>query len=263
MIDIKHALSNAVALLKTSPSPRIDAEALLCFVLNTSRAFLYAHLDHELSVSQWTDYQTYITKRVNGYPIAYLIGKREFWSLMLQALTMLANKSNAQILDLGTGTGAIALALGKECPGWQILACDKNPMAVEVAHKNVEQFDLKNIQILLSDWFSSIEKQRFHAILSNPPYIAEQDPHLVQGDLRFEPREALVSGPDGLNALRYLIETSYHWLVPGGLLLLEHGFDQGQKVRALMQQSGYHQVESWRDYQDHERVTGGYKPMRD
>lgn len=249
----------------------------MCFTLNKSRTYLYAHADSPLNDHQQATFQTLVMKRAEGVPVAYLTGTREFWSLPLivssdtliprpetellveRALTMLAETPNASILDLGTGSGTIALALASEQPNWRVLACDKSQEAVNIARKNACNLGLHTIQVCCSDWFESIERQQFHAILSNPPYIAENDPHLIQGDVRFEPQQALVSGLDGLDSLRHLIKQSYDWLLPGGLLLLEHGFDQGPRVIELLRQSGYQQVQCWQDGQGHDRVSGGWR----
>ena len=276
MINIKQALTEACHLLKDSSSPRIDAEILLGFTLNVSRVFLYTYPDNQLTEAQWLAFQTLMQRRAIGIPIAYLTEQREFWSLALQVnshtliprpetellveqtLLMLAHKSDARILDLGTGSGAIALALAKERPLWNILACDKSSGAVEIARINAQNLQLTNVQIILSDWFSAIEAQRFDAIISNPPYIPANDPHLTQGDIRFEPKTALVSGNDGLDDIRYIISESNHWLHQGGLLLLEHGYDQALAVANLLRENGYQCIETWHDHQDHARISGGY-----
>ncbi|MDA9272074.1 peptide chain release factor N(5)-glutamine methyltransferase [bacterium] len=276
--DIKQALIKATAMLvQTSPSARMDAEILLCHTLKTSRAYLYTHPEVKLNPTQLAQYQQFTTQRNQGIPIAHITGTREFWSLPLHVtsdtliprpeterlieltLMHLANRPHANILDLGTGSGAIALALAVERPNWTIVACDKSPAALTVACENAEQLNLSTIQFIHSDWFTNIPKQLFDAILSNPPYIAEHDPHLTHGDVRFEPINALVSGIDGLNDIRYLIKHSYEWLLPQGLLLLEHGYDQGPTVTSLLNQSNYQNVQCWQDGQDHDRISGGWR----
>ena len=276
MSDIRQSLAQATILLTpNSTTARLDAELLLTKILNVSRAFFYTHPEKMLTAPQEQAYQRLLAKRIAGTPIAYLTGTREFWSLPLNvseatliprpetellvelALTLLTDTSPATLLDLGTGSGAIALALASERPDWQLLACDKSQAAVDAARGNATQLKLDNINVFYSDWFESIPKQSFNAIISNPPYIAEHDPHLKQGDVRFEPSDALVSGSDGLDALNHIIKQSVEWLLPGGLLLLEHGFEQGPAVTNKLKQCGYQQVQCWQDWQGHDRVSGG------
>lgn len=278
MSNIKQALSQAVTLLtSTSPSAQIDAEVLLAHTLNTSRTFLYTHPEKILTDTQNDTYQALIAKRSAGSPIAYLTQYREFWSLPLRVsdatliprpetellveLTLKFLKQNpaASILDLGTGSGAIALALASERPDWQILACDKSAAAMEMAQENATHLGLSNVTITRSDWFTDIPAQQFDAIVSNPPYIAADDPHLKEGDVRFEPLSALVSGKDGLESLTHIIKYSYEHLKPGGLLLMEHGFQQKEAVIQLLNQYGYEHVQYWQDWQGHERVSGGWR----
>jgi release factor glutamine methyltransferase len=280
MTDIKQALQQALTLLATaSPSAQIDAEVLLAHTLQTSRTFLYTHPEKKLDEAQTNTYQELLTKRCEGQPIAYLTGHREFWSLPLHVskdtliprpetellveltLTLLKNTSPACILDLGTGSGAVALAIASERADWQVLACDISQAAVEVARKNAAHLNVSNIQILCSDWFASIPKQQFNVIVSNPPYIASQDPHLSEGDVRFEPQHALTSGIDGLDSLTYLIKQSFDRLRPGGLLLLEHGYLQKEAVITLLKQNGYEQVHCWQDWQGNDRISGGWRKI--
>lgn len=278
MTDIKQALRYALTwLAPTSPSAQIDAEVLLAYTLGSSRTFLYTHPEKTLESSQKDTYQQLIEKRCEGVPIAYLTHNREFWSLPLRlsedtliprpetelvvelALTLLKDFSPACILDLGTGSGAIALALASERSDWSILAGDISQAAVDIARHNATHLSLSNVQIICSDWFLSIPEQQFDAILSNPPYIASNDPHLKQGDVRFEPQRALVSGIDGLDSIKHLIQESYNRLLPGGLLLLEHGYMQKQAVTTLLSQRGYENVHCWQDEQGQDRVSGGWR----
>lgn len=276
MTDIKHALQYAIHVLtSSSPSPRIDAEALLSHTLNVSRAYLYTYPERPLTNQEAAHYETLIKQRLDGHPVAYLTGSREFWSLPFHitqevliprsdtellvemTLNQLASMTSATVLDLGTGSGAIAIALASEQPNWHIFAIDTSPSAVKLAQTNATHFNLSNVTTLQSDWFSAIPDRLFDAIVSNPPYLAVDDPHLKQGDLRFEPENALVSGPEGLNDLTIIIQESYAHLTPGGILLIEHGFEQGLAVTQLLHHHGYEQIQCWQDVQGHDRVSGG------
>lgn len=277
MIEIKAALQQATTQLeRLSNSARLDAEILLAHVLMKTRTYLYTHPDALLTKAQWHTFEKMIGERVKGIPIAYLTGTREFWSLPLKVcedtliprpetellveltLTLLADKPHAQILDLGTGSGAIALAVASEKPDWHIVACDCSEGALQTAEENAARLELTNVSFYHSNWFEKINtNQLFDAILANPPYIAANDPHLSTGDLRFEPHLALVSGDDGLTALKYIIQHSLARLQPGGLLLLEHGFDQKSAVGSMLNDYGYRQVQCWQDWQGNDRVSGG------
>ncbi|CAG0911586.1 unnamed protein product, partial [Cyprideis torosa] len=216
-------------------------------------------------------------QRLSGQPIAHLLGYREFWNLTLKvtadtliprpdtellvetALELLAEQPEAQILELGTGSGAIAIALARELPSAQIIASDISPAALQVATINARSYHADNISFLHSDWFSALPAgQCFDLILSNPPYIPTDDPHLQSGDVRFEPLSALVSGADGLNDIRHLIRHARNFLKPGAALLFEHGYDQGQQTVHLMQTAGYQHVRCLKDPAGHDRITLGH-----
>lgn len=273
-MDFQHWLRHAVSELSASESPRRDAEILLGHVTGRARTFILAFGETLLSEAQLTQLTGLLARRKTGEPVAHLVGEREFWSLPLyvSAATLIPRPDTeclveqalarlpvapARILDLGTGTGAIALALASERPDCQVSAVDVMPDAVALAERNVERLGLNNVSVLHSSWFAALGDQQFEMIVSNPPYIDECDPHLAEGDVRFEPRTALVAADQGLADIRHIILQSRHHLVSGGWLLLEHGWTQGEPVRNLFLQAGFSQVETCRDYGGNERLTIG------
>jgi len=273
-MDFQHWLQQAISALAGGESPRRDAEILLEHVTGKARTWILAFGETELTADQQAQLEVLLARRKTGEPVAHLVGEREFWSLPLyvsaatliprpdteclveQALARLP-AAPARILDLGTGTGAIALALASERPDCQVTAVDVMPDAVALAQRNLERLGLKNVTVQQSSWFAALADQQFETIVSNPPYIDECDPHLGEGDVRFEPRSALVAADQGLADLSHIIIQSRQHLVSGGWLLLEHGWTQGEAVRALFQQAGYQQVETCRDYGGNERLTLG------
>lgn len=276
-MDFQHWLREAISLLQESESPRRDAEILLEFVTGKGRTYLLAFGETPLTNAQQAQLATLLARRQRGEPIAHLTGVREFWSLPLfvspatliprpdteclveQALARLPSNP-CRILDLGTGTGAIALALASERPDCEVTAVDRMPDAVALAQRNAAHLVINNVHILQSDWFSALPGQQFAMIVSNPPYIDEQDPHLAQGDVRFEPLSALVAGDNGMADIVHIIEQSRTRLEAGGFLLIEHGWQQGTAVRDAFIRAGYQAVETCRDYGDNERITLGRKP---
>ncbi|WP_200550800.1 peptide chain release factor N(5)-glutamine methyltransferase [Kosakonia sp. LAM2021] len=279
-MDYQQWLRQAISELAASESPRRDAEILLGFVTGKSRTFILAFGETMLDAGQQQQLATLLARRVNGEPVAHLIGVREFWSLPLfvspatliprpdteclveQALARLPS-SPCRILDLGTGTGAIALALASERPDCIVTAVDLMPDAVALAQRNAAHLNITNIEILQSRWFSALEGQQFAMIVSNPPYIDEHDPHLAQGDVRFEPLSALVAADNGLADLHTIIDNARQHVLPGGWLLLEHGWQQGADVRAIFEHYGWQQVATCRDYGDNERLTLGQWPLQE
>ena len=271
-------LTEAVGQLPSSDTPRLDAEILLSQVLGVARSYLYTWPDSSLTPNQYQQFQILLARRAQGEPIAYLTGYQEFWSLELQVtkdtliprpetellveqtLARLPPDSQAQVIDLGTGTGAIALAIAKERPHCRVLATDNSPAALQIAQANAQRLTLPQVKFLLSDWCTTLNsKLKATVIVSNPPYIAINDPHLTQGDVQYEPRQALVAGADGLAALQEIIAQSFPYLVAEGWLLLEHGYDQAEAVQQLFRQYAYNNITTYHDLAQIPRVTVGQK----
>lgn len=273
-MDYQRWLRQATAQLTESDSPRRDAEILLGLITGKTRTFILAFGETALTDADVARLDALLLRRAAGEPVAYLTGEREFWSLPLmvspatliprpdtecvveQALTRLPAAA-CRILDLGTGTGAIALALASERPDCQVVAVDKVPEAVDLARRNAQRLNLTTVDIRQSNWFSALSGERFQLIVSNPPYIDDQDEHLQQGDVRFEPLSALVAQDCGLADINWLIHHARAHLEPGGWLILEHGWQQGQAVRALFTDAGFITVETGLDYGGNERLTMG------
>lgn len=262
------------AQLPDSPTARLDIELLLAAAIGKSRSYLHTWPERIVSSEAAATFATYLQRRSQGEPVAYILGQQGFWKLDLEvaphtliprpdtellvevALELLP-ATPLQVLDLGTGSGAIALALASERGGWQVTAVDRVPQAVALAERNRQRLQLDNAKVLASHWFDALQGQRFALIVSNPPYIAEQDPHLAAGDVRFEPSSALVAGSDGLDDLRQIITQAPQHLLPGGWLLLEHGYDQAAAVRELLARHGFEQIQSRTDLGGHERISLG------
>lgn len=276
MMRIEQLLAQAEHI--DSPTAQLDAELLLAFVLDKPRSYLYTWPEKTLTTAQLNSFAALLERRKRGEPVAYLLGRQGFWTLdlavaahtlipradtelLVEAVLQLADASAAlNILDLGTGSGALALAVASERQCWQVTGVDRIEAAVALAQDNQQQLGLSNVRFLRSDWFSAVAHQRYDLILSNPPYIAANDPHLQQGDVRFEPLSALVSGADGLDDIRLIIAQAPEYLTANGWLLLEHGFDQAAAVRELLHLSGFTKVSSQRDLGGHERISLGRLP---
>jgi release factor glutamine methyltransferase len=274
-ITITEILLEARQLLPDNPDSRFETEVLLCHLLDVSRSYLYAHANEIVSPNINIKFQQLIKRRSEGVPVAYLLGLKEFWSLELEVdehtliprpetellvqrvLETLPQDKNCLVADLGVGSGAVVIALAKERPNWQFYAGDISPNTLAVAKKNSDKYGITNIEFLISDWCDGLPTLAFDAIASNPPYIALQDPHLSA--LTFEPDIALVSGKDGLDAIRILIATAGQYLKTGGWLLLEHGHDQAGKVKEMFSNANYDSVESFSDINHILRVTQGRK----
>lgn len=260
--------------LPDSPSARLDAELLLAHVLGKSRSYLHTWPEREPSAEQCQTFAEHLQRRRQGEPVAYILGRQGFWSLdlevaahtliprpdtelLVETALQLLPATPVQVLDMGTGTGAIALALASERPAWQATGVDRVAEAIALAERNARQLRLSNVRFHQSHWFSALQGQRYGLIVSNPPYIRAGDPHLSQGDVRFEPGSALVAGEDGLDDIRQIIAQAPAYLQDAGWLLLEHGYDQAEAVRTLLGESGFIEVESRRDYGGHERISLG------
>lgn len=255
-----------------------EASMLLAHVLGRTPAWLYAHGGDAIPGAEVLRFHELVERRAAGEPVAYLTGRRGFWTLDLAvtpdtliprpetellvelALERVADGLPVRTLDMGTGSGAIALALARERPGAEVTATDRSAAALEVARRNAHDHDIGNVRFALGDWYQPVRGMRFGLIASNPPYIADGDGHLERGDLRFEPAGALASGGDGLDALRVIAAGAREHLQPGGWLLVEHGLEQGPAVRALFAEAGLEAVETARDLEDRERVTLGRLP---
>lgn len=259
-------------LLRQPPIDALEARILLSHALGLSRVQLITRSEHPLDAEQAQHLTALFRRRMAGEPIAYLVGEREFFGLMLhttpdvliprpetELLVELALQylpQGGRVLDLGTGSGAIAIAIAHQRPDAKLMASDRSSAALQVAARNASRHGVQ-VTFVESDWYSSIPAQPFDLIVSNPPYIVAGDPHLSQGDLRHEPIDALTDHGDGLGALRQIVAGAATRLVPGGWLLMEHGYDQAAAVRSLLQSSGCAEVQSWQDLAGIERVSGG------
>ena len=275
-MTLKEVLEHAVAQLSpVHTSARLDAEVLLANVLGKPRHYAYTFAEQIVTPELERRYATLIERRVVGEPVAYLTGEREFWSLALEvtpdtliprpdtervvemALELIPVGSAWTIADLGTGSGAIAIALACERPECKMLATDCSEAAVEIAQKNARRHGLLHLEFCLSNWCDGLPSEFFDLVVSNPPYVKTDDFHLSCGDVRFEPRSALIAGDDGLNAHSTICQSVGRILKPRGYLLLEHGADQKEAVKHLMQGHGFQDIRHYKDYAGHDRVTRG------
>jgi release factor glutamine methyltransferase len=256
----------------------IDAKVLLAHVLACNRAWLAAHELDPLTREQADAFAALVRRRVAGEPVAYLTGRREFWGLDLSvspdvliprpetetlvefALSKLPGDRPARVLDLGTGSGAIALALAHDRPRAEVLATDRSEAALAVARDNALRLDIRNVSFAVADWYAGVPASSWDLIVSNPPYIGVVDPHLQEGDLRYEPVAALSPGVDGHSALRIIVAGARQRLVKGGWLAVEHGYDQSQAVQALLRDAGLTGVVALRDLAGILRVAAGHQP---
>ncbi len=271
--SIQSILDLATTILPNSDTARLDAEVLLQSVLDCERSHFYSHPEKHVTTDKLNSFQSLLELRIKGTPIAYLTRQKEFWTLNLKvtedtliprpetellveyALKQIPKDRQMTVLDLGTGTGAIALAIAKERPLVKIIATDITESTLNIARFNAEQNQINIVQFIQSNWFSNLENSLFDLIISNPPYIAEHDAHLNRGDVRFEPRQALISGNDGLDDLKIIIEQSLAFLKPKGRLLLEHGYDQGGKVIQLLKSNRYSNINVLNDLAGYHRSS--------
>lgn len=265
----------AAALALDAADSRLEVQYLLQHALQKPRAWLLAHPEHVLGKADLEAYEKLLQRRLHGEPVTYILGEREFFGLQLKvtpdvliprpetellvelALQRIPAQQACRVLDLGTGSGAIALAIAHERPDAEVTAVEASAAALEVARQNARCLDIGNVNFLRGTWFAGLAGQRFDLVVSNPPYVAADDPHLHQGDLPFEPASALISGADGLDDIRRIVDGASGHLRPGGRLLLEHGYDQSTVVRELLRRAGFNEVFSAPDLSGIERVSGG------
>jgi release factor glutamine methyltransferase len=271
--QISHALKQARS--RYPEIPALEIRLLLQHLLKVDRAWLISHENNVLEASIHAEFQALLKRRSSGEPLAYIVGYREFYGLKLKvtpdtlipradtetlveaALEKTGKQKCCRILDLGTGSGAIALAVARHRPQAHVLAVDVSEKALNVAYENAQMQNINNITFLQSDWFDALKGELFDVMVSNPPYIEENDPHLHQADLRFEPITALVSGKDGLKDLQVIIDSAKDHLKPYGWLMLEHGYNQARAVANLMREAGFAEVAHKYDLAGIERVTLG------
>lgn len=283
-LSLEHPIEQLLVLgkqqLPDSDSALLDVQVLLCFVLGVSRQYLYTWPEKQLNPEQLAHFLALLDRRRCGEPIAYLVGEQEFWSLplavspatliprpetelLVELVLSLVEQSHAKGVDLGTGTGAIALALASERPEWELLGVDIQSAAVELAQSNRDKLNLNNVSFVQGSWFEPVALAlpgKLDFVVSNPPYIDGEDPHLQQGDVRFEPHSALVASRQGLADLELIARCARDYLNVGGVLLLEHGFEQGDAVGNILQEHGYTQIRTESDLAGQPRVTLGQWP---
>ena len=263
-------------LASCSDSAKLDAKILLAFVLNKENSYLLTWPERELSSQALQQFLTLLQRRIAGEPIAYIIGVKEFWSLpfSVSPVTLIPRPDTEVLvelvlehyndvetlhcLDLGTGTGAIALALASEQPHWKIDAIDFHVDAVKLAKKNAQDLQLTQVNIFQSDWFSAVNDQLFDVIVSNPPYIDALDENLQQGDVRFEPKSALIANEKGFSDIKHIALNALKYLKPKGTLYFEHGYEQAAEVRSILTALGYDDAQTVRDFNGHDRITWAY-----
>ncbi|ODS13478.1 peptide chain release factor N(5)-glutamine methyltransferase [Pseudoalteromonas tetraodonis] len=277
-LTVENAITTGANLLaSSSDSAKLDAQVLLLNILQKPRSYLFTWPEKQLTDEQYQAFQRACERRLQGEPVSHITGYREFWSLQLEVnpttliprpdtetlveLALSCNVPNdAKVLDLGTGTGAIALALGSEMPTWDIIAVDRIDDAVALAKRNQKRLAINNVCVKQSNWFSALNNKKFDLIVTNPPYIEYNDKHLHQGDVRFEPLSALVADDAGLADIKQIITQSRDYLHSNGYLLIEHGFEQSAAVRHIFNQMAFINVSTVKDLGNNDRVTFGQWP---
>jgi len=276
-MKIEQALQIGKQALSNSETSLIDCQFLLCHLLQCNLTYLHTWPDKKLTEQQQQTYSIYLKERVKGRPVAHITGQRGFWSLNLkvssdtliprpdtEALVSAALeriKPSMVIADLGTGAGGVALALASERPDVKVVATDFSASALAVARQNMMDCQLMNVALWQGDWLSAVADKSLDMIVSNPPYIESNDPHLQQGDVRFEPLSALISGSDGLDDIRVIGQQAQRCLKPASWLLVEHGYQQAEQVNAIFLQVGLTKIETIQDYGNNDRVTIGQQPL--
>lgn len=276
--QIAELLATAKEVLPAKYNALLEAQVLLAHALGWDRSKLYAWPEFEVTDEIVTRFQSYISRRQAHEPIAYIVGYKEFWSLifkvtrdtlipradtelLVETVLNLMPPSPLTIADIGTGCGAIGCALAKSRPNWRVFGGDVSAEALAVARENAASLAISNIEFRVSDWLTAFSELKFNCIVGNPPYIREYDLHLTRGDVNYEPRLALTAGPRGLECFQIILLQAAKVLIPGGLIAFEHGYDQGAAVRALLEQAGYYDVTTKQDLAGLERVTYGCSPV--
>lgn len=278
-LTIQQALINASTTLQTLANPKREAEYLLAALLEKDRSYCFAFAERELTNQQQQQFDTFVKRRAAGEPLAQIIGKKDFWNFTLnvskdvliprpetellveKTLACLPADEVCQVVDLGTGSGAIALALASEKPQWELLATDASLAAIEIARANAEQLNINNVLFAQGSWCNALPEKKYHAIVSNPPYIADDDNAIEHHVAKFEPATALFAADAGMADLITIISQAKNYLVEDGVLLLEHGYQQAAAVRACLREQGYHNIETLKDLHGCERVSLGVKAL--
>jgi release factor glutamine methyltransferase len=273
-INIGRYVEDAAAILSVgADTPRLDAELLMGMVLRRPRSFIIAHGEDVLDREQAARFEALVRRRFSGEPIAYISGIREFWSMPLRvtrhvliprpetellvekALDRTPDEEGIRVLDLGSGSGAIALAIARERPKAEVIGVDNSPEAIRIAKLNATVLKIGNVRFLESNWFDAVRGEKFHTVVSNPPYVINRDEYLMAGDLRFEPQDALAGGDDGLECIRAIIDRAHNYIVRQGWMLLEHGADQRRAVNRLLEAQRYYDICCYQDLAGLDRVT--------